>query len=1371
MKSGVPWQVKGVRPQARETAREAARRSGMSVGEWLDNIILDSALHEGIEPRDLANRRSGDPTDEADADQADLGAMELGRARYDSRANADRDEVIRRWWHGYGDRDRPLPRPDVTRAAEYESAAAPADRERYPHADRTGDIERNDRPANAETVRRAEELAERLSLTTVEDRYRPVVDRGFSEVKDRLDGLTRQMSELTEIKAAIRNSSRPDHEARERESAYRPIVDKGFAEVNNRLDTLHRQLDQWAESNAANSQLSRHEPREAEPPRELVEVIAKLDRRLDQLIAEGRSAKTEIEQRVNAVDRAVADLNRERPRVAIAAEPPTPLDQALIEIADRQRTLDGYAPLTAGSAPSLHAATPAEPLPRPRTQELSGLEQQLRQINSRIETLGQPCGLDKAVETLRDDLAEIGVMLQEAMPRKAVEALEGEVRNLAERIDHTRHAGADEPALAGVERGLAEVRDALRGLTPAENLVGVDRAVQQLSQKIDLIADNAQDPATLRQLEGSITAMRGIVSHVASNDALARLSEDVRALTDKVDRAAGSGSGSVLSALEERIAALADALEARNQRGQNVPHELDDVVKGLSDKIERIQLTRGDNDAFAHLEDRIAKLVEKLDASDARLNHLEAIERGLAELLIQLEHQRIPNLARSGGSVPPELDSLSRDLADLRQTEKKTQDTLEVVHGTLGHVVDRLAMIETDMRGKPATGAAPSLASSLASSPVSSPTAMPVSSPAVAPPPPTPPDLAPPYTEPSSLEPPSFYLPTLGPSGPDLASPRIPSDDVPSSDLPILDLPSAAIAAEEEPHPAPAPLPPSRPSPAEAPQPIEFTAAPQPHVPPVAAERRPIDPNLPPDHPLEPGFSATRGRNPGSPADRIAASEAALAGAKPPVIPDPGGKANFIAAARRAAQAAGREAPPKSERTKSSDLATAAGKLASRVGKLRALIGGSAAVLLLVGSFQIARMLLSSDDAEIAQSGASSQVATAAPETSAAAPVIASASEPVSVSAPTTPTPATPPAGRTSGVLPAVDATTFLAPVPGMVMPRDVARPGITAPTGTKVSPAAPGAEREVTGSAPPTAKPFANPPSANPSFANAPSANPPSASPAAAPAPAAPVPAAASLAPAPSAQAPAVPASPSDKLPASFGGTLRTAAAKGDPAAQYEVAVRYAEGRGVQQSLGDAAEWFERAAKQGLAPAQFRLGGLYEKGLGVKKNLDTARRFYLAAGEAGNAKALHNLAVLYAEGIDGKPDYQTAARWFRKAADYGVADSQYNLAVLYTRGIGVEQNLAEAYRWFTLAAREGDAESAKRRDEIGARLDQQTLQTVAQAAQGWTPDPQPELAVQVKAPSGGWSEGAGTSAAAPVQRKPTAAGPKLDLAIPRQRQ
>src|SRR5262249_4197383 len=42
-----PWHVKGIDPRARETAREAARRSGMSVGQWLTSVIHGQAGAQG----------------------------------------------------------------------------------------------------------------------------------------------------------------------------------------------------------------------------------------------------------------------------------------------------------------------------------------------------------------------------------------------------------------------------------------------------------------------------------------------------------------------------------------------------------------------------------------------------------------------------------------------------------------------------------------------------------------------------------------------------------------------------------------------------------------------------------------------------------------------------------------------------------------------------------------------------------------------------------------------------------------------------------------------------------------------------------------------------------------------------------------------------------------------------------------------------------------------------------------------------------------------------------------------------------------------------------------------------------------------------
>jgi hypothetical protein len=43
MKQNLPWSVSGIPPEAREAARAAASREGMSLGDWLTQRILDEA--------------------------------------------------------------------------------------------------------------------------------------------------------------------------------------------------------------------------------------------------------------------------------------------------------------------------------------------------------------------------------------------------------------------------------------------------------------------------------------------------------------------------------------------------------------------------------------------------------------------------------------------------------------------------------------------------------------------------------------------------------------------------------------------------------------------------------------------------------------------------------------------------------------------------------------------------------------------------------------------------------------------------------------------------------------------------------------------------------------------------------------------------------------------------------------------------------------------------------------------------------------------------------------------------------------------------------------------------------------------------------
>ena len=281
-------------------------------------------------------------------------------------------------------------------------------------------------------------------------------------------------------------------------------------------------------------------------------------------------------------------------------------------------------------------ATPKTPAASP-AYDTGRLEHQLRQITAQIAALHRPC--EEGLSALRSDLAEIGRKLAEAMPRQAIEALESQVRALADRVDRDRQSGADAAHFAAFERGLAELRDALRGLKPAESLVGFEDAVRALAKKIDRIGPSTPDPIAFKQLEQAIMSLRGVVANVASDGALAQLAAEVHQLASRVEQAAAGSSAEALHKLEARIGALMENGHAV------LPPELEASIRSLSERLDRIQLSQGDQLALGSLEDRIVRLSEKLDASNVRMGQLGAIERGMTDLLVHLED------IRSGGGA------------------------------------------------------------------------------------------------------------------------------------------------------------------------------------------------------------------------------------------------------------------------------------------------------------------------------------------------------------------------------------------------------------------------------------------------------------------------------------------------------------------------------------------------------------------------------------------------------------------------------------------------------------------------------------------------------------------------------------------------
>jgi localization factor PodJL len=808
----------------------------------------------------------------------------------------------------------------------------------------------------------------------------------------------------------------------------------------------------------------------------------------------------------------------------------------------------------------------------------------------------------------------------------------------------------------------------------AEQLAGYDEAIRNLGAKLDMILRANNDPGTVHQLESAIAALRGIVSNVASNDALARLSDDVHLLSSKVDQIArSSGNNDSFAALEQRIAAL----ESRERpQHQDNSEQIEGALRALSDRIDRMQVGSDSSSAFAHLEQRVSYLLERLESSsDHRSGNIGRVEDGLQDILRHLENQHAAlasfadnqhaALASFANNQPravdPQDDGLvdlvKRELSDIRfsqtKTDRQTQDSLEAVHSTLHHVVDRLALIEGDLR-------------TVRSSPAPQPAPAPY--------------MPAPAIEPEPYEPPP---------------PRVAMAPQPKPELPN---PAASQAPHEVPHfsaaprdfhaaePAAPPPPPAMPSALSAPPPLAISEI----LVPTSAPRPAYAPDLPPDHPLEPGTRP--GGRVASPSERIAASESAIS--EIPAAPkEPVSSSSFIAAARRAAQAAAAQPVDKNGKAAKADKAKDAkdgSKEPSTITtKIRSLLVGASVVVIVLGTFKMAMNLL--DIGNFAQIPGLER----------------SADQPA------------PPADNGAKA----PAPEQLVPAPSLTSPTPIGRqsqnnaaPDATATVEIPQAPAAstsPMSGNDITGTIP-------NPNGRKGAMVQIPQG---------------------------------------ERLPDQIGGpSLRAAALKGDPTAAYEVGVRFAEGKGLPQNLEEAAKWYDRAAQAGIIPAVFRLGTLYEKGMGVKKDPDTARRYYQQAAERGNAKAMHNLAVLDADGGGKGPNYKSASSWFRKAADRGVADSQFNLGILYARGIGVEQNLAECFKWFSLAAAQGDADAGHKRDDIAKRLDAQSLAAAKLAIQTFTPEPQPDDAINVAAPAGGWDAAPAAAAAPKPAAKPAAA-------------
>ena len=1225
MNKAVPWRIKGVGFDARAAAIEAARRSGMSLGEWLNAVIADQAADDGVDEDELdaddrleaVTRRLSTLRDGRDT----LGARERRRpSRPASDNNRNRrhreDDVEEEQPRDQRPRSRPMPR---------ETFEAQIDAERLLE----NAIAAFDRRANRSSERTARALAEVAELIDAGHRDRDRDDKALATIADRLSDIERRV-------------------ARE------PAPPRTDRSIQDALVRLERRIEKLAQRPAPEARADfaapKPEPMPAPPP-------------------EPVRAPVQPEPVHVAPPRDVVHAAPPREPVHVAPQPQPanrrPLAAAIAEVARRQQELDGTDAARAFGPPGMMAAASlvqppaAVPSPlearltalierlekgalqkaEPPRADISGLQGNIDALTGRIEKMrGEIAARNAAAASadtdqiahIRRELAGMSRSVADLAPRTSVAALETAVRDLSARVAESRIDGVGEAALAPVESLVRELMGVVRSTDPRGAIESLDRGIRAVATKLEAFdGASVADPELARGIAEQTRELHGVLARIHDNQLPGeRIEQRLADLAARVDSIATSGAdplgrGEMAQCVGEIRAMLADPI-AQERTLQTVEQRLEGLATHVGamfgerfDSMQRTfaaELDRARNDRMPDVDTLVHDLGARLDTALA--GGLKAMEKTVARLVETAPARPDPSASRleemvrglaarvdanaTPGASAEALDALNRQITQLAEhfdRNDKTAETLVGLHQSIGELFTRLDEARPGV-AEPSPEVTRELADLRSLQ-----------------------DAADHRTH-ATL---TAVHDTLSQVVNRLSSLEDDLADVRESHA---SMPVSAVAHEAS-------------TSSRFDSVLRAVRPDHAHAPALEQDE--------PDVLIEPGAAFDR---------RFANTDGDGLEERP--------QASFIQAARRAAQAATVSAEagdgPVENAPRRPAIAKPATKAAAPLDQVRAyyesrkrpILLSLAALMMIFGAWQIARVM--NDDR-------------APPAPSPAAPSSKSSSAPVQQK---------------------------FAEKPAAVLP--TLQPAPSAPASDAATP------QQAT----------ADPPAES----AAPSAT---------------------AAPAQVDRMPVGSLPPKPESTAETNGIVRALAVSGDPAAQYELAVRYADGKLLARDLKLSKDWFEKASAKGVVPAQYRLGAMYERGIGVNKDPAQAKLWYQRAADAGNARAMHNLAVLFADGAGGSPDYASAIVWFRKAAELGVRDSEFNLAILYARGMGTPVNMVESYLWFAAAAAQGDEDSAKKRDEVAARLQPNDLSRAKALAASFKPRTPDPAANDVMPPPGGW--------------------------------
>jgi len=307
MRPDLPWNVAGIPPEAREAARAAARREGLSVGEWLTRRILRSFADAGDEDeltRDsLSANKMYRPQDEAPASRRDTDEM-LDRV---SRSESESSDVWRRieeQLKGVGRRMESQERSQTENNRAMNKAATEmniAAREQAQAFDQlgahvvglAGRLDRVERDNNSNGLKEAVRGLH-TGLSRLADQITQNASQSAAQLSSLAGNLESVAGKLTEARQDAEST------AQSLEQRLMALDDRLYTvekNARNDVDALERALQAAQARGREDSEADRNTTSAA---------IAKLEENVSRL--EARGIDPEVEQRLGGIERSLSNL-------------------------------------------------------------------------------------------------------------------------------------------------------------------------------------------------------------------------------------------------------------------------------------------------------------------------------------------------------------------------------------------------------------------------------------------------------------------------------------------------------------------------------------------------------------------------------------------------------------------------------------------------------------------------------------------------------------------------------------------------------------------------------------------------------------------------------------------------------------------------------------------------------------------------------------------------------------------------------------------------------------------------------------------------------------------------------------------------------